>query len=81
MKKAHPAATLVGFLAPCEIASVNTSRRQVRRRGNSGRTKFIRRKAADLQQALEALFDRENRSDAAGATIIPATFLRVTVTR
>ena len=36
-------------------------------------------KAADLQQELEALFERENRSEATGATLIPATFLRVTV--
>ena len=36
-------------------------------------------KAADLQQELEALFERENRSEATGATSIPATFLRVTV--
>ena len=36
-------------------------------------------KAADLQQELEALFERENRSQATGATLIPATFLRVTV--
>jgi ubiquinone/menaquinone biosynthesis C-methylase UbiE len=38
-------------------------------------------KAADLQQELEALFERENRSEVKGATSIPATFLRVTVTR
>ena len=37
-------------------------------------------KSAELQQELEALFERENRSAAAGATSIPATFLRVTVT-
>jgi ubiquinone/menaquinone biosynthesis C-methylase UbiE len=36
-------------------------------------------KAASLQQELEALFERENRSSVAGATAIPATFLRVTV--
>ena len=36
-------------------------------------------KAADLQQELEALFERENRSETKGATSIPATFLRVTV--
>jgi SAM-dependent methyltransferase len=36
-------------------------------------------KAADLQQELEALFERQNRSEAKGATSIPATFLRVTV--
>ena len=36
-------------------------------------------KAADLQQELEALFERQNRSQDKGATSIPATFLRVTV--
>jgi hypothetical protein len=38
-------------------------------------------KAADLQQELEALFERENKGEVKGATSIPATFLRVTVTR
>ncbi len=38
-------------------------------------------KAADLQHELEALFERENRSGSRDATLIPATFLRVTVTR
>ena len=38
-------------------------------------------KAADLQQELEVLFERQNRSEVKGATSIPATFLRVTVTR
>jgi SAM-dependent methyltransferase len=38
-------------------------------------------KAADLQQELEALFERQNKSEVKGATSIPATFLRVTVTR
>ena len=37
-------------------------------------------KAADLQRELEGLFERENKSETAGATLIPATFLRVTVT-
>jgi SAM-dependent methyltransferase len=37
-------------------------------------------KASDLQRELEALFQRENRSQN-GSTSIPATFLRVTVTR
>ena len=36
-------------------------------------------KSADLQRELEALFERENRSGAKGATSIPATFLKVTV--
>jgi len=36
-------------------------------------------KSADLQQELEALFERENRSGAKDATSIPATFLKVTV--
>jgi len=38
-------------------------------------------KAADLQKELEALFERENRSEVKGATLIPATFLRVEVAR
>lgn len=38
-------------------------------------------KAAELQQELESLFERQNKSGAAGATSIPTTFLRVTVTR
>ena len=37
-------------------------------------------KAMDLQQELEALFQRQNRS-LNGVTSIPATFLRVTVAR
>ena len=37
-------------------------------------------KAADLQQELASLFERQNASTVAGATFIPATFLRVTVT-
>ena len=36
-------------------------------------------KAADLQRELEALFERQNRSEHEGAILIPATFLRVTV--
>ncbi|MEQ1575665.1 MAG: methyltransferase domain-containing protein [Vicinamibacterales bacterium] len=36
-------------------------------------------KARNLQQELEALFERENRSQAKDTTSIPATFLRVTV--
>jgi SAM-dependent methyltransferase len=37
-------------------------------------------KVADLQQELEALFERQNKSEVKGATSIPATFLRVAVT-
>ena len=37
-------------------------------------------KAAELQNELSALFERQNRSEVKGATSIPATFLRVTVT-
>jgi ubiquinone/menaquinone biosynthesis C-methylase UbiE len=37
-------------------------------------------KTAALQQELEALFERQNRSEVAGTTSIPAIFLRVTVT-
>lgn len=36
-------------------------------------------KTADLQRELEALFERENRSQGKDATSIPATFLKVTV--
>jgi hypothetical protein len=35
---------------------------------------------SDLQAELEALFEAQNASPAADATLIPATFLRVTVT-
>ncbi len=38
-------------------------------------------RAADLLKELEALFNSQNKSPRAGATSIPATFLRVTVTR
>ena len=36
-------------------------------------------KSAELQQELEALFERQNKSESKDATSIPATFLRVTV--
>jgi len=38
-------------------------------------------RTAELQQELEALFTRQNQSETTDATSIPATFLRVTVTR
>jgi len=38
-------------------------------------------KAAQLQEELEALFASQNKSENTGTTSIPATFLRVTVTR
>lgn len=38
-------------------------------------------KAAELQQELETLFTSQNKSTAANATSIPATFLKVTVER
>ncbi len=38
-------------------------------------------KSADLQRELEELFTRENRSLDKDKTVIPATFMRVTVTR
>jgi SAM-dependent methyltransferase len=38
-------------------------------------------RAEGLKQALEALFDGQNRSERKGRTRIPATFLRVTVAR
>jgi SAM-dependent methyltransferase len=37
-------------------------------------------RSADLQRELEGLFVRENRSDDPNVTLIPATFLKVTVT-
>jgi SAM-dependent methyltransferase len=37
-------------------------------------------RAAELQAELEALFERQNQSPTPGATSIPATFLKVTVT-
>lgn len=37
-------------------------------------------KSADLQHELEALFERQNKSEVKGTTSIPATFLRITVT-
>jgi hypothetical protein len=39
----------------------------------------MRESEADLQGELEALFNENNKSD--DATLIPATFLRVTVTK
>ena len=41
--------------------------------GKNGRTE-------ELQQELQALFERQNASEVSGTTSIPATFLRVTVT-
>jgi len=38
-------------------------------------------KDADLQRELEALFQEQNKSPSKDATSIPATFLRVTVSR
>jgi SAM-dependent methyltransferase len=38
-------------------------------------------RAADLQAELEALFEAQNTSTSPGRTVIPATFMRVTVTR
>jgi hypothetical protein len=38
-------------------------------------------RAADLQAELQALFERENKSGSGDVTRIPATFLRVTVTK
>ncbi len=38
-------------------------------------------KSQDLQRELEELFNSQNKSNAANSTSIPATFLRVTVTR
>ena len=38
-------------------------------------------KESDLQQELESLFNEKNESPRKDATFIPATFLRVTVSR
>lgn len=38
-------------------------------------------RAADLQAELESLFETQNTSTSKGRTVIPATFMRVTVTR
>jgi hypothetical protein len=38
-------------------------------------------RSEDLKKELDDLFNSENKSAAAGATLIPATYLRVTVTR
>ena len=38
-------------------------------------------RAAELQAELEALFEEQNTSTAPGRTVIPATFMRVTVNR
>jgi SAM-dependent methyltransferase len=38
-------------------------------------------RSEDLKKELDDLFDSQNKSAAAGATLIPATYLRVTVTR
>ena len=38
-------------------------------------------RSEDLKKDLDDLFNRENKSSDRGATIIPATYLRVTVTR
>ncbi len=38
-------------------------------------------RAGDLQKELEALFNSQNKSPRQDRTSIPATFLRVTVTR
>ena len=38
-------------------------------------------RSEDLKTELDALFNRENESPDPGATIIPATYLRVTVAR
>jgi hypothetical protein len=38
-------------------------------------------RGGDLQKELEALFEAQNKSSSNNTTSIPATFLRVTVTR
>ena len=39
------------------------------------------RRAGELQKELETLFESQNQSASKGLTSIPATFLRVTITR
>jgi len=46
---------------------------------NAFETAEKNRRAADLQQELGELFNRQNQSPRKDATSIPATFLRVTV--
>ncbi len=38
-------------------------------------------RSEDLKTELDDLFNRENKSPVAAATLIPATYLRVTVAR
>jgi SAM-dependent methyltransferase len=38
-------------------------------------------RSAELKKELDDLFNSQNKSTAAGATVIPATYLRITVTR
>jgi hypothetical protein len=38
-------------------------------------------RSEDLKKELDDLFNSQNKSTAAGATVIPATYLRVTVSR
>ena len=38
-------------------------------------------RSEDLKKELDDLFNSQNKSPDAGATVIPATYLRVTVTR
>ena len=38
-------------------------------------------RSEDLKKELDDLFNNQNKSPVAGATVIPATYLRVTVTR
>jgi hypothetical protein len=38
-------------------------------------------RSEDLKKELDDLFNSQNKGDGAGATLIPATYLRVTVTR
>ena len=38
-------------------------------------------RSEDLKKELDDLFNSQNKSAAADATLIPATYLRVTVTR
>jgi hypothetical protein len=50
-----------------------------KRRINAFETAEKNGRAAELKRELEELFNRQNKSDQADRTSIPATFLRVTV--
>ena len=50
---------------------------EMERRGEIGHSGF--RRAPELQELLEALYNLQNKSGSKHLTVIPSTFLRVTV--